>query len=717
MMLRMGQTPNTQVLPARRLATEQTQPVQQQLFGEVFPILTDALPALTAYRLSTRGGESTRKLGGRLAEFLGSTFGGFWVWSNGRLLTDAPPNPVKLFMSLDDARAAYPKTYQNLDALEEDLQWQPSPLELADYVVHGPVAQLEETILEALSRTVYSIKSMRVVREYNLRTWAVNNAPALSISVVSRLLYEPDLQNYMETLPKPSDIVGLWVADKTSQLQGEIVKIVGLVSEHRERLLELATRATSRSLIENAPDSHYVTRVLCGTREYDYVTDALDLVVRPDDIAQFAINRPQIEKALHLKPALHAQMVKLVADILKEANLIGSAFSTQNAAELFDGSTPKTMLAFGKRTRTHDPARLTADAKAEGMFSVPKRLESQPLRVVIINTLADDVDDFMEAAKRSLEKDFNLSLEVVRERKMRVISQTNLESAVRLLQKETSDLVLVFLPDEADSDEEEDVNERTTRVQTIGRGLPCLMIHESTMNRPEMMLNVVLGLAARAGALPYVLTEPLPYADRVVGLSLTYHNKREGDFLTGVTRIYNNDGSFMRSIIAGAPVNDGIPDELLARLFPRDLLQNKRILIHSDGRLKRDAQRALGSWEDELNATFLPVEVIRAGVPRMYAINGGKIEPPRWGGQLRLGENDAFVQTSDISVQPLHVHAEEPLTIEQATHSLLMFTLFHYGSIKAPKLPVTVHNADFIETGILRGVFPTEVETDIPFWL
>ena len=38
---------------------------------------------------------------------------------------------------------------------------------------------------------------------------------------------------------------------------------------------------------------------------------------------------------------------------------------------------------------------------------------------------------------------------------MRVISQTNLESAVRLLQKETSDLVVVFLPDETDSDEEE----------------------------------------------------------------------------------------------------------------------------------------------------------------------------------------------------------------------------------------------------------------------
>ena len=73
--------------------------------------------------------------------------------------------------------------------------------------------------------------------------------------------------------------------------------------------------------------------MLAGSREYDYVADALDLVIRPEDIEQFAINRQQIEKALHLKPALHAQMVKLVSDVLKEAKLIGNAYSTQNAPD------------------------------------------------------------------------------------------------------------------------------------------------------------------------------------------------------------------------------------------------------------------------------------------------------------------------------------------------------------------------------------------------
>ena len=45
---------------------------------------------------------------------------------------------------------------------------------------------------------------------------------------------------------------------------------------------------------------------------------------------------------------------------------------------------------------------------------------------------------------------------------------------------------------------------------------------------------------------------------------------------------------------------------------------------------------------------------------------------------------------------------------------MLIFTLFHYGALKAPKLPVTIHNAEAIETGILRGVMPTEIEDRRP---
>ncbi len=689
----------------------------QHLFTEVFPIRTESLPPLTAYHLLLHGDEPSRRVGARLADWLGSTFGGFWLWSNGRLITDAAPNPVKLLMSIDAARAEQ-KLFQPIESLEEDFQWHSSPEEIADYVVKGPIAGLEGAILEALSRTVYSIRSTRVQREYRLRTWVVDGAPALSVSVVSRLLYEPDLGAYLATIKEPSEIVGLWVADKTSLAQGEIIKVVGLLDEHRERLFELAQRGAMREIVETAPGDHWVVRVLAGSRELDYVADALDLVVRPEDITTFAINEQQLEKALHLKPTLHAQMVKLVSDILKEAGLIGNSFSVQTTPAQFQSGAPQPNVTYASsRVRPYNPAKVAADFRESGAYRLPERLKTEPLRVVVINTLADDVGDFLEALKRSLDREHKVKLEVVRERKMRVISQINLESAVRLLQKEKSDLVVVFLPDEAETDEEEAVNERVTRTQTIGRGLPCLLVHESTLNNPADMTSVVMGLVARVAAAPYLLADPLTYADRVVGLSLIYHGKREGEHVTGISRIFAADGRLLRCIVAGAPAENGVPDELMTRLFPRDLLHKQRIVVHSDGRLRRDAQRALGSVEDELEATLLPVEVMRAGVPRMYALSSGKIDPPRWGSLFRLSDTEAFVQSSDATIQPLHIRAEKPLTIEQASQSVLLFTLFHYGAFKPPKLPVTIHNSDPIEHGILRGVMPPELETDIPFWL
>lgn len=684
------------------------------MFAEVFPIKTDALPPLSAYKIITRS-DSARKVGARLALELRDHFGGEWVWAGGRILTDQTPNPVKLVMALDDLKGHY----RDVEALEEDFGWQPTADHLADFVARGPLTRLEDTLIEALAKTAFGIKNTRTQREYRIRTWTVDNQPALSITVVSRLLYEPDLQAYVTTLEKPTDMIGLYVADKWANVQGEIVKVVGTVDEQRERLLKLTERAEMRELIERAPGDHWVARVLVDTREFDYVTDALDLVIRLRDISKFEINTAQMEKALHLNPPLHAQMVKIISDVLKDHNLISNAYSTQNHAALFAGGTPKFTLAYGSgKSRPFDPARIAQDFVAAGAHELPAA--DKPLRVVILNTLAD-IRDFTEALRRALERDFKLKIDIVRERNMRVISQANLESAVRLLIKEPHDLALAFLPDELDSSEEEAVDDRNTRMQTVGRGLPTLLIHESTMNNPAAMNNVIMGMMARAGGIPYLLEESLPYADRVVGLSLIEHTKKDVPHMTGVSRVYKKDGAFMGYVIATERVPDGepVPDALLARILPQDLVGGKRVVLHLDGKMRREVLRAIGAWEGEIDAEFFPVEVIRAGVPRMYALNGKSIAPPNWGSTFRLGETEAFVLTAtgDAAIQPLYLRTEPSLPIEQAVHSVMAFTLFHYGAVKIPKLPVTLYGSEAIEAGILRGILDENQVGTTPFWL
>lgn len=694
-----------------------------QLFVEVFPIRAEAMPPLFAYRLVMSGDElaqqNARRIGGRTAGYLREAFGGNWAWISSRLVTDTTVTRGKLDLFVEDLRAAYPKVFNTLMGIEPVFEWQPNPLQYADWLVRGPLAALEPKILEELARTVFTIKNTRVEREYRMRTWEVEDAPALSVSVISRLLYEPDLQGYADSLKDATALVGLWVSDKFMGLQGEIVRLVGPLREHRDRLIELSSNAGMREMIASANDAHWVVRVASGIRDYDYVTDALDLVIRPDDISTFDINKGQLDRALHLKPAAHAQMVKIVSDVVKDAGLVGNAYNSGHVSQLFHSDAALPSIRWGdQRDRPFNRAKLPRELQDYGAALLPEKLTSKPVRAAVIDAATEGAKDFLEALKRACERS-GFKLDIVRIRDMRVISQANLDSAVRLLAKETSDVMIICLPDESELVEDEAVSERYARLQTIGRAMPSLIVNESTMQDPALMPHVIMGLIARAGGAPYLLAEPLSFADSVVGLSLFNHDKREGQFVTGIARVYRNDGTLLYHAVGEekAAHGEGIPNGLLTKLLPAKHLKRQRALLHIDGKLPRDAGQALGSWEDELDATFSTVEIIRSGVPRLYALQAGKIEPPPWGSQFRLNENEAFVQSSDASVQPLHIRAEPPLKIEQAVESVLAFTILHYGAVRSAKLPVTIHQTESIEAGIARGIFPLARDEDAPYWL
>jgi hypothetical protein len=706
---------------------------EYQLFSEVFPIRREALPNLYAYRLlllpASSATERTvleRKMGGKLAYRLRAALPGMWVWASSHLLTDTPPNPAQVIMAVEHIRGAS-TTFKSLEGIEEVYDWQADAATIADFVVRGSIETLTPKIQEDLLKTAFNVRNVKVEREFRARSWVVDNEPAVSLSVISRLLYEPDIQTYAATLEKMTDLVGLGVVDRTSSLQGEIIKIVGTVDEHRERLLSLTQRDEMAATIANAPGDHWVLRILSGSSEYDYVSDALALLVRLEDVHRFDVNPQHAEKALHLKPTLRAQMVKVVSDVVKEAGWIGDAYSAKNAPQLFSTHAPEVGLRFGNnKTRPYSATRLPFDVQECGVFRTPgEKGKDTPLAVHItfINALSDAVDDFMEALRRSMERDFHANLDIVRERKMRVSSQSNLESAVRLLAKEDADLMLVFLPDSAGDADEDGVSDIFAKAQTIGRGQPCLVIHESTMQRPEALVSVIIGILARAGVVPYILEDPLPYADRVVGFSLIKLERKTGDHLTGISRIYRNDGLLLRSAVASASVTSGfgLTDEMMASLFPRDLLEHKRVVLHFDGRMRREVLRALGGWEDDLESSFYPVEIVQRAVPRLYAFRNRAIEPPPWGTTFRLNDGEAFMITStapsDATPMPIYIRAEPPLTIEQAVHSAMVFTLFHYGALKRPKLPVTVHHADLLEASAVRGVLPENSAETTPFWL
>lgn len=229
----------------------------QVIYSEIFPIATSALlklSALSAYKLEISSGDIAT-IGGKLAYRLRREFPGHWVFTCNRLVTDV---------------------YQKAQA---------------DFVAKGLFFDIWGDIRGVLRGKVVDLGDVRVERVHEIRGWVVDGQPAVSISVSSQLIYKQDLKDFASKNDTPEQLIGLWVADKTSSFKGEIIQIEGKVKEHRKRLLSIAKRPEMQALIQNADDDEIVVRVSAGAgREYEYVASALKIVVRTEDFSRFRIN-------------------------------------------------------------------------------------------------------------------------------------------------------------------------------------------------------------------------------------------------------------------------------------------------------------------------------------------------------------------------------------------------------------------------------------------
>jgi len=133
-------------------------------------------------------------------------------------------------------------------------------------------------------------------------------------------------------------------------------------------------------------------------------------------------------------------------------------------------------------------------------------------------------------------------------------------------------------------------------------------------------------------------------------------------------------------------------------------------------------KKVLRDWAEKIGAKFYLVEVIKTGTPRLYGKSERGVQSPLKGSAFRLSDTEAFLVSSLPpspygTPQPLRIRTEPPFTIEKAIHSVLSLTLLHYGSLRPPRAPVTIHYSDKIAYLALRGIKPKELEGSVPFWL
>ncbi len=701
---------------------------------EVFPVQPAAIPFLVAYELQVRSGDLAT-MGGKLAYRLQKMFKGHWLWSERRIVTDSPQSDEALRPIISALWNEQPEIFQGLFAVQQDAAWRPTAQVQADFVARALFRDLQPEVNQVLATLSPDLGRIRIQRACEVRGWVVREQPAISISVISRLLAKQDLKTYARQNALPERLIGLIVADKLSGSKGEITGITGTVREHRERLLALTQREESKAIIQRAADTELVVHVRMGRNAYDFVASALSIVVNTASYAKFGVDAKQATNALRLSPQARLDILVRIGRIFMSRKVVGTAYRSNSMPALFLNATDinfNPSLLLGGGSRISGERTLQASLRRYGFYKRSNAFpEGTPVRIAVLNAIPGSaVAVFLSRLQQEL-RTLRFASTISQVESITVTSRDELEKAVNRLQESLPHVQLALF-----SNVEEDGGEDESswgayhhfKSLTIGMGIPSQVVTQSTMNNQFALANIALGVLSKIGNVPFVLAEPLPYADIVVGIDIARRKKERlsGTInATAIARVYQGNGKFLQYAIHDAPLEgETIPSYVLQALFPQSVFAGKRVLVHRDGLFRGDERQTLKEWARRLRAEFHLVELLKTGAPRFYGLtsqNRGAQLPPK-GSALKLNDHEAFLVSSlppfaSVTPYPLRIRAEAPFRIEDALHSVLSLTLLHYGSLRSPRLPITIHYSDEIAYLALKGIRPKELEGTLPFWL
>lgn len=711
-------------------------------YVDVFPVVPKALPELYAYAIEVVSDHASA-IGGKLAYRLRNKFGGNWIWCGGQIVTDkiVPDDAIEEF--LKQLRTEQPLSV--VQKITRNQEWKPSAWEQGEFAARGLLANYQTEIRGVLEPRRQNFGKVRIHRDYALRGWAVNNKPAVSIAVSSNIFHTQLLHEFAAT-KDPQELIGIMVAVDRKDFKGTIIEITGNVREMREWLLNISSDEMTRNLISRAPDDELTVKIETRTSQYIYIASMLRPVVRMGDLKKFGVDPRQVSRALRLDPSTRYSLVREIAAIGKEHGILADSFESGSLPQAFlnssdVGFTPELRVG-NDQVHRGEEQRIYRSLKEHGVFKRSSAFpdKNHPIRIGIVNASPQVAQQalmtFLRELRAALEE-LNFSIQSVevngqRQQRIKILSRVNLENAVNCLKSAEPDILLALFPGSARYDEWEDDEEDSIyhvfKSLTMRYGLPSQVIYEDTFSEQYAMDNIVLGILAKTGNVPFVLAKPLPYADIAVGIDVARRAKQKLSGTvnaTAIARIYFSDGQFLRYIIHDAPIEgETIPSSILRSLFPLEQFQGKRVVIHRDGKFCGGEKSALKEWAKQIGAEFHLVEVIKSGAPRLYyqSTATSAIDRPPKGTAFKISDTEAFLVSSlppfrGSAPRPLRIRTETSFSIENAIHSVLSLTLLHYGSVREPRLPVTIHYSDKIAEFLLHGIKPRDSEGDLPFWL
>jgi hypothetical protein len=585
------------------------------------------------------------------------------------------------------------------------------------------------------------------------------DSPAITLTVKSRFFCNDNLEQFFIHHPERNNpeklLIDLKVEDIETNNTATIVKIAGTIGEHRMRLLEKATGSTSKEKLLAAPDNQPVVTIQFGkkSQQYDYAMAALRPSVTRDNSKYLGVDYEELSKH---KKISYQERQQLLVSYKNEAIEALRAYNLTLAQKCINSSeyrnlfwTPSTKLEdtpilFGNKIIEKKGATLKGLSQGgvyrrHGEFNNTER----KIRIAALKFCDEKVASFIAELQKNLQKyRFNsilpeeqkkhISLAGLSESEKRATIEKSIEDILQI----PCDIVLVFLPQSDRNYDDSDGDSLYCLVSSrlLRRKISSQVIYEDTLKKSSsyrnILNNIVPGILAKLGNLPFILANPLEIADCFIGLDISRQSKKKlpGSLnCCASMRLYGKQGEFIIRYQLPDNLIEGeeIPARILRDFLPQEYLKNKRVLLYRDGSFRGDEIKHILEWGQAINTQFILVECFKSRSPRLYNLKDKSLTSPIRGLALKISSQEAIVLTTQthesVGVpRPLRLRVRNEgllAPIEDIIDTTLKLTLLHHGSLKDPRLPIPLFGSDLIAYRRLQGIYPGELEGDKQYWL
>lgn len=736
---------------------------------EIF-LLNIPQPNLICFRLTPR---VDPEIGNRLSWRFSQKFpdimaifadGNFWVLAK----------PDQAMPSLDEWRKALTGIQEELKKDIGDryysIQWVSQPQISADILSQLAIRILK--IRRPFSYFTIPFNNIEVRREAKFWEEAIEiqniSHPAIAITVRSSFVFKGKLSEFYENHPyrqNPRDLlIGLNVRDIEKNSSATIVDIEGTIGEREEELLNYRPASTSEIAIREAPRDQPVVVVQFNKdkRRYPYAMAALTPCITEDTAKRFDVNYGDLLKEAKIP---YQERQNSLASYKREAALALSIYGfvlsetcinsrkSGNCSELFlplKFNLEDTQLLFGKDKYGQNFISRRGDVlkglSQGGVYRRQTQYEDKatPIRITALKLCDLKVDPFIREVQQRLKR-YGFESIIVHRVGVSVKSSSvsddreKVEQAINELMAIPTDIVLTFLPQSDRHADNSDDGSFYSFIYSrlLRREIASQVIYEDTLkntsNYGNILHQVIPGILAKLGNLPFILAEPLEIADYFIGFDISRISKKKGIGSRNVcasVRLYDKRGEFIRFRLEDALTEgETIDKRTLERFLPSAELRQKTVLIYRDGRFCGDEIKNLRERAKVIGSKFILVECIKSQIPRLYKFQQSVVTAPTKGLALRLSPHEVILVTTEVKSEkmglpyPLRLKVipdpehQQQVSIESLIKATLKLTLLHHGALKEPRLPVPLYGSDKIAYRRLQGIAPGTVEGDRQFWL